>query len=128
MSLENVYANVKVRPRENRFSSFICSASYSESATLSRKRATLVNRANARNNCCWAMVGCPREDEVGICPEYGLGTLTVKADPIARFAAGTWFRLDSGSPRCVFFDPRYPISKLTSRPRVFWTVKFHCCE
>src|SRR5664279_2580264 len=124
MSLEKVYAKVKVNPRENRFSSFICNASYSESATLSRKSATLVNRGKARSNCCWAMVGCPKEEEVGICPKYGLGTLTAKADPNARFAAGAWFKLDSGSPRCVFFDPRYPISKFTSRPRVFCTVKF----
>src|SRR5258708_40273000 len=68
MSLENVYAKVNVKPREKRFSSFICSASYSESATLSRKRATLVNRGKARNNCCCAMVGCPRDDAVGIWP------------------------------------------------------------
>src|SRR5438876_9887037 len=34
MSLEKVYASVNVKPREKRFSNFICSASYSESATL----------------------------------------------------------------------------------------------
>src|SRR5260370_27663939 len=39
MSLENVYAKVNVRPREKRFSSFICSASHSESPTLSRHAA-----------------------------------------------------------------------------------------
>src|ERR1035441_8804190 len=58
MSLEKVYAKVNVKPREKCFSSFIWSASYSESATLSRKRATFVNRGKARSNCCGAMVGC----------------------------------------------------------------------
>ncbi len=57
MSFEKVYAIVNVSPFERRFSSLACSASYSESATLSRKRATLVNRGKARNNCCSAMVG-----------------------------------------------------------------------
>src|ERR1700730_2007484 len=106
MSLEKVYANVNVNPREKRFSIFAWNASYSESATLSRKRATFVNRGKARNSCCCVMVFCPSEEEAGISPKYGFGIFFVSAAPKARSAAGNWLRLDSGRPKCVFFDPR----------------------
>ena len=55
------------------------------------------------------LVTVPSEEDGGITPRNGLGTDLVSVlpglFPVASCAAVSWFRLESGTPRCVAFEP-----------------------
>src|ERR1700680_1994542 len=74
------------------------------------------------------MVAAPKEDDAGICPEYGFETLVNRAEPRERYCEGSWLMFASGMPSRVFFEPRYESSTFQFVAMVFSTVKFHCCE
>src|SRR6266478_5014158 len=118
-SLENVYAAVKVKPCEKRFSSFAATALYFELPALSRNRATVVKRGNGRSNCCCATVAFPKEEEGGICPKYGFETFFNNPEPMDRYCAGSWLMFASGMPSRVFLEPRYITSMFQFFPSVF---------
>src|SRR5204862_7744434 len=55
------------------------------------------------------------------------GTCFVSSAPRARPDTGSWLMLVSGTPKRVILEPRYPASTLQFLPKVFCSVKFHCC-
>src|SRR5580765_1614363 len=73
------------------------------------------------------MVGPPSDDDAGSCPKNGLATVCVSALPRANCSTVSWFRLTSGTPRCVAFDPTYATSKESDGVSSRCTVRFHCC-
>ena len=73
------------------------------------------------------IVGSPIEDERGMIPKYGLGTLSRSVGPSFSCSSVNWLMLLSGIPMFVIFDPRYETSTTVFVVSSRWTETFHYC-